>query len=637
MSVITIQCSVVASEATRHELWQIMSEINTPLINELLKQVGENPEFEQWLTMGKLPRGIVGPLCNSPAIQECFAGQPKRFYKSAIEVTEYIYKSWLALQKIRQRRLNGKIRWLSILKSDKELVERCGCSLEIIREKALEILVKHTTQSDNKQKQKRKSKKSSNLQGSSKKLVTILFEAYDQTEDELEHCAIIHLLKNGCQISDGDENAEEFALNRRKKEIEIERLQVQLASRMPRGRDLTGEEWLQTLTIATNTVPKNQEEARLWQNRLLKKTSPLPFPIQFTSNEDLIWSKNHKGRICFKLSGFDKHIFEVYCDRRQLHWFQRFLEDQTIKRSDKYLYSSSLFTLCSGRLAWQEHVGKAKEEPWNLNRLILYCSIDTRSWTNEGTQQVIQEKAVEVKRKLSNMQEKDKLNPNQEKYVQRLESTLAKLNHPYPRPSKALYQPKTSILVGVCLASAKPATVAVVDASTNTVLAYHSVKHLLDKNYKLLNYQQRQQQSNAHKRHKAQKYNKPNQLSESELGKHLDNLLAKGIVSLAQTYQAGSIVVPDIKNVREGVEIKIKAKAQKICPNFKGGQEKYAKLYYRQNRHHWSYRRLINCIRSQAAQAQISIEEASQAIQGTNQEKARDLAIAAYYHRQNKS
>lgn len=62
MSVITIQCSVVASEPTRHQLWQIMSEINTPLINELLKQVGEHPEFEKWLTIGKLPRGIVRPL-----------------------------------------------------------------------------------------------------------------------------------------------------------------------------------------------------------------------------------------------------------------------------------------------------------------------------------------------------------------------------------------------------------------------------------------------------------------------------------------------------------------------------------------------------------------------------------------------
>ena len=314
MSVITIQCRVVASEATRHHLWQIMAHKNTPLINELLKQVGKQAEFEQWLQKGKLPSGIVRPLCNSLTTQECFAGQPKRFYKSAIEVTEYIYKSWLARQKKQQRRLDGKIRWLSILKSDKKLVESSGYSLENIKEKALEILVKYTAQPAEHKKQKRKTKKGSSPKNSSKKLSTTLFEAYDQTEDELERCAIVYLLKNNCEIPENEEEPEEFALKRHKKEIEIDRLREQLASKMPHGRDLTGEEWLQTLTVATNTVPKNEEEARSWQNRLLKKPSSIPFPIQFTSNEDFIWSKNHKERICFKLSGLSEHIFEIYCD-----------------------------------------------------------------------------------------------------------------------------------------------------------------------------------------------------------------------------------------------------------------------------------------------------------------------------------
>jgi len=637
MSIITVQCRVVASEATRHHLWQIMAQKNTPLINELLKLVGKQAKFEQWLKKGKLPSGIVRPLCNSLVAEESFTGQPKRFYKSAIEVTEYIYKSWLALQQERQIRLDGKIRWLSILKSDEELVESSGCSLENIKEKALEILVQHTTQAVEQQKQKRKNKKGgSTKKNSSKKLSTSLFEVYDQTEDDLEGCAIVYLLKNNCKIPEKEEDPEKFALYFHKKEIEIERFREQLASRMPHGRDLAGEEWLNTLAIATNTVPENEEEARLWQNHLLKNQSSIPFPIQFTSNEDFIWSKNHKGRICFKLSGLSEHIFEIYCDRRQLHWFQRFLEDQQIKRSDKDLYSSSLFTLCSGRLAWQKCVEKAIQEPWNIHRLILYCSIDTRLWTSEGTQQVIQNKAIEVEKKLTKMKEKEELNPTQKNYVQRLESTLTKLNNPYPRPKKPLYKPQTSILVGVCLGLAKPATVAVVDASTNKVLAYRSVKQLLGNNYKLLSRQRRKQQSNAHKRHKAQKRSQPNQPSESELGKHLDNLFAKAIISLAQTYQAGSIVLPHMKNVRESLQCEIQTKAEKKCPNFKEGQKKYA-FAYRQNIHRWSYRRLIENIYSQAAKVQISIEEASQPIKGTNQEKARYLAIAAYHSRQNKS
>lgn len=277
MSIITIQCRLVASESTRCYLWQIMSEKNTPLVNELLKQVGKHPDFEKWLQVGKLPPGVVRPLCNSLASQECFADQPKRFYKSAIELTEYIYKSWLALQQRRQKQLDGKTRWLSMLKSDTELVEISGCSLENIRAKALEILVRITTHPTNQRQQKKKSKKGSNSKVSSK-LSTTLFQAYDQTEDEPERCAITYLLKNNCQITEEEEDTNKFALRRRKKEKEIERLKEQLASRMPHGRDLTGDQWLQTLLIAKTTVPKSEEEARSWQNSLLKKTSSIPFP-----------------------------------------------------------------------------------------------------------------------------------------------------------------------------------------------------------------------------------------------------------------------------------------------------------------------------------------------------------------------
>lgn len=41
MSQITVQCRLVASEPTRQQLWQLMAEKNTPLINELLLQVNQ--------------------------------------------------------------------------------------------------------------------------------------------------------------------------------------------------------------------------------------------------------------------------------------------------------------------------------------------------------------------------------------------------------------------------------------------------------------------------------------------------------------------------------------------------------------------------------------------------------------------
>lgn len=43
-----------------------------------------------------------------------------------------------------------------------------------------------------------------------------------------------------------------------------------------------------------------------------------------------------------------------------------------------------------------------------------------------------------------------------------------------------MYQGQTSILVGVSLGLEKPATAVIVDASTDTVLAYRSLKQLLD-------------------------------------------------------------------------------------------------------------------------------------------------------------
>jgi hypothetical protein len=46
---------------------------------------------------------------------------------------------------------------------------------------------------------------------------------------------------------------------------------------------------------------------------------------------------------------------------------------------------------------------------------------------------------------------------------------------------------------------------------------------------------------------------------------------------------------------------------------------------------------LIECIQSQAAKANISIEQGPQPIRDSPQEKAPDLAIAAYHFRQNKS
>ncbi len=137
------------------------------------------------------------------------------------------------------------------------------------------------------------------------------------------------------------------------------------------------------------------------------------------------------------------------------------------------------------------------------------------------------------------------------------------------------------------------------------------------------------QQQNAHRRHDRQRKGASNRIQESQLGEYLDCLIAQAIVSVAQTYQASSIVLPDLGNIREVVEAEVRARAEQRIVGYLEGQQEYAKQY-RASVHRWSYGRLSEKIQSQAAQAGISIEQVKQPLQGTPQEKAKNLAIESY-------
>ncbi|MEH2157274.1 type V CRISPR-associated protein Cas12k [Nostoc sp.] len=633
MSQITIQCRLVASESSRHQLWRLMAELNTPLINELLRQVSQHPEFETWRQKGKHPTSLVKELCEPLKSDPRFIDQPGRFYTSAITTVNYIYKSWLALMKRSQFQLEGKIRWLEMLNSDVELVESSGVNLDSLRTKAAEILAQfsslNTAETQSTKGKKAKKRKKPQNSDSDRSLSKNLFDTYRKTEDNLTRCAISYLLKNGCKINDKEEDAKKFAQRRRKLEIQIERLREQLETRIPKGRDLTDTKWLETILVATHNVPTNEAEAKFWQDSLLRQSSKVPFPVAYGSSEDMTWFKNQFGRICVKFKCFSKHSFQVYCDSRHLHWFQRFLEDQQIKKNSKNQHSSSLFTLRSGRIAWQEEKGKG--DPWNVNRLTLYCSVDTRLWTTEGTNQVKEEKAGKTAKIITNTKAKGKLNEEQQAHIKRQNSILDTINNPFPRPTKPLYKGQSHILVGVSLGLDKPATLAVVYGTTGQVITYHSIRQLLGDNYKLLNRQRQQKHFLSHQRQIAQTLAAPNQFGESELGEYIDRLLAKEIIAIAQTYSAGSIVLPNLDNMREQVQSEVQAKAEQKSDLIEV-QQKYAKQY-RVSVHQWSYGRLMANIHSSAVKAGIVIEESKQPIRGSPQEKAKELAIAAYHSR----
>ena len=333
------------------------------------------------------------------------------------------------------------------------------------------------------------------------------------------------------------------------------------------------------------------------------------------------------GRLCVRFNGLSDRTFQIYGDRRQLHWFQRFLEDQEIKREGKDSHSSGLFTLRSAQLAWKQDQNKG--EPWNANRLILYCTVDTRFWSAEGTQLARKEKEDKLLKTIDRMKEKGKLTDTQQAFVQKKQVTLAKLHNSFPRPFRQLYKGKPNIILGVAMGLDKPATVAVVDGATGDAISFRSTKQLLGKNYRLLNRQRQQKKTLAHLRHKVQKRSSDNHKGESNLGEYVDRLIAKAIVELAQQYQASAIVVPKIEDMREIVESEVKARAEAKIPGYEEGQKKYAKQY-RINIHNWSYARLIENITTQASKLGITLEEVKQPVRGSPVEKAQEMAISGY-------
>ena len=637
MSIITIHCRLIASEPIRRHLWQLMSRSNTPLINDLLKKVSHHADFETWQSRGTVPSNAIRNLLEP--LKEVYPGQPPRFYASAILMVTYTYESWLALQQTCRRRLNGKQRWLNVVKSDPELLELSGSTLESIRQRAQDILSQLSTEMETQSApnpKKRSKRRGQTHSSNNASLMPRLFTAYDTADDILSQCAITYLIKNGCKISETKEDSEKFAHRIHRKQKEIEQVEAQLQARLPKGRDLTGDVFLETLAIATQQIPETVIQAREWQAKLLARPASLPYPIIYGSSTDVRWSKTAKGRIAVSFNGIDKYLkdadpeiqewfklhkeypFRVFCDQRQLPFFQRFLEDWQAYQANKDTYPAGLLTLSSATLAWRE--GEGEGEPWEVNHLALHCAFDTRLMSAEGTLEIQQEKFTKALKNLTH----DNPDP-------RNQSTLNRLKNVPERPSRKPYQGNPEILVGLSIGLADPVTAAVVNGRTGEVLTYRTPRTLLGEHYHLLNRHCQQQQQNALQRHRNQKRGVTYQPSESELGQYVDRLLANSIIQLAQTHQAGSIIIPSLTHVRELLASEITAKAERKSRMVEV-QDKYAKEY-RIAIHRWSYNRLINAVRSKAQQFGMTVESGFQPLQGNPQEQAKDIAIAAYHAR----
>ena len=637
MSIITVQCQLKATEDSLRHLWSLMAEKNTLLVNELLKQINTHPDLDNWLQEGNITADVIEGLCKNLRAESRFQDMPGRFANAAENLVKYIYKSWFALQEKRRLLLQRKQHWLSMLRSDLELELESGCSLETLRTQATKILTKKKAELERNQKEKPDQAPKDN----SKALFNSLFQAYDKAKAPLRRCAIAYLLKNNCQVSEVEEDPEAYQLRRRKKEIEIERLEEQLKSRLPQGRNLSEHEWLEAPKQEQGRIIK-EERLRKVQTSPIRKQNLVPFSISYETNTDLRWSKNEQARICvsFNGKGISQHTFEVFCDQRQLHWFERLAQDYKIFTQHKEQVPAGLLTLRSARLVWQE--GEGEGEPWQVHRLLLHCSVETRLWTAEGTEEVRAEKIAKTQKIIDSMKAKS----TQSNKLTAYETSLKLLNtfQGFSRPSQAVYKSNPSIVIGVSFGREKPATVAVVNVETGKVLAYRDVKQLLSKpikegktNKKKTQYEQlkrwREQQSlNSHERHKAQKNGAPCNFGESKQGEYVDRLLAKAIVEVAKQYRASSIVLPDLRNIREATESEVRARAEQKFPGYQELQNSYAKDY-RASIHRWSYNRLAECIQVKAERAGIATEKVRQPHGGSPQENARDLVLAAFKNR----
>jgi hypothetical protein len=619
MTQITIQCRLFANDTAKQYLWQLMAERNTPLVNELLRLIAQHDDFLVWRSKGKLPTSEVTELAKTLKTDPRFNNQPAKFFISAEKVACYTFKSWLAVQKRTQKQLEQKAFWLQMLCTDQELITDCDRTIEEIRGKSQAILESQYRGDSTK---------------SERELRQWLYQAYKNTNEFLTRSAIAYLLKHRCKIPtavmEDEEDTKKFLKYRRKIAITVKRLTQQLENRLPQGRDLTGLRFLEVLESVGNQVPMDDLQASKWQAQLLKKPDLVPFPIILESNMDLMWFLDPSGAIGLNIGGISEHDFTIGCGQRQLHYFQKFLSDYQTMLQSKRQHTSSLFLLRSAKLIWVPKDGQG--DPWKIHDLYLACTLDTRLLTAEGTTIVKQEVSTGTVQKLQTMRDKTDRTKTQDNYIQRLQSTLDKLDKTFDRPNKALYQGQPNIVVAVTMGLETPVMATVFDLRTQSILACRNPKQLLGEDYRLLNRQRSLQSQQRHIRHKAQKKGAAFQPSNVDLGEYLDRLFASKIVELARTYNASSIALPQLDQIRFVIQCELEAIAEQKIPGYIEGQKRYIKQL-RINLHNWSYQRLTELITNKATQLEIAIEHGNQPARASPNVQAKEVALTAYAKR----
>ena len=164
---------------------------------------------------------------------------------------------------------------MTIIKGESELLEATNLSLPELQSEAEKILKQE-------QKKQQKLAQADTESEKSQDLFSHLMNIYDKVTKSYERekktnlkkkkltrqCAVVYLLKNQLEFANEPEDAERYQLYRRRKEIEITKLEEQLKARLPKGRSLEKGEYLEALEQAEGLITENVE-MELLQAKLL--------------------------------------------------------------------------------------------------------------------------------------------------------------------------------------------------------------------------------------------------------------------------------------------------------------------------------------------------------------------------------
>jgi transposase len=502
----TIRCALTASEETRKLLWEWMEKY-TLLVSELLDKIGNSPDFSTWQEKREITQDQVETVLKTLKDHPDYTGLPPRFYTSAKFITYETYKSWLALQKSRSLTLLGKIQWVQAVSSEFELIESTSFSFDEIQHQAQKILKEVMKEQQNNQQ---------------KQLIYFLLKKHKKIKDSLKLRAINHLLINNNKVSQEETDIQQLSELIERKRIEIDRLQEQLQSQKPKGRDPNKKRFLESLSQATALPAADSDIENLDDGRQQQQISlynELFYAVKFESSGDLSWhtetessqsaqKKNRvKKRIVVKIKGVGQYSFKIQCNRRHLPVFQQFVTDyQTHQQlSENQKFSEGLFVLRSACLIFgkttqnrNRQTKKAlkatqnveKNQPWNTHRLYLHCTIDPHLLTSQGTEQVRLKKIQNTKKELKGKDtltdvevEQLDLPKNTISRIKANRTTLSRLeNNPSPpRPNRPESNKKLNIALGVSFSRRQPVAVAIVDVQLAQVLEVQSTKEILNR------------------------------------------------------------------------------------------------------------------------------------------------------------